>query len=111
MTNTKLTHIFSSTQCDLTQLSEASMKTLTKLVVICGDPGSGKSLLASFLMEHYRDLGIRALLIDDPDIEEGQIQHLSDASLFSYIILTTLPDKKMNAQCLENPFQTITLTE
>lgn len=87
------------------------MKALTKLVVICGSPGSGKSLLASFLMEHYRAMGIRALLIDDPDIEEGQLQHLSDANLFSYIILTTLPDKKMNAHCLENPFQTITLTE
>ncbi len=87
------------------------MKTYTKLIVICGESGSGKSLLASFLMEHYQDLGIRALLIDDPDIGEEQIQHLSEAHVFNYIILTVLPDKKLKAECLENPFQTIRLIE
>lgn len=87
------------------------MNTSTKLIVICGKPGSGKSLLASFLMEHYQDLGIRALLVDDPDIQEEQIHHLSAANVFSYIILTKQPDKKLNGACLENPFQIITLTE
>ncbi|MFQ5598302.1 MAG: hypothetical protein ACE5GK_09665 [Nitrospiria bacterium] len=85
------------------------MKTHTRLIVVNGEPGSEKTSLASFLAERYRKLGIKALLINDSEIEGAEVQRIFDANRFNYIILTMLPDKKMKAPCLEHPFQTITL--
>lgn len=87
------------------------MRSFSRFIVIYGASGSGKTSFAFSLLKYYKEFGISALLIDDPDIEDLEIQRISETNLFSYILLTMSPDKKLNAQCLEQPFQTIILTE